>query len=169
MEFYSVSAQIIIVLLLALTIESKLKTANNVHPSALEKMLMRQNGIAIYLWACIGLLVSMLRLSDFSLWALQGGRVAVIFSISIMLIYLGLVIFLGQNDSAKTRTAAQLVLALSLAVAPLTLGLLFDPIVGYPFLLEDADAVILSIAFPLTAIPIWIALFKYRRNLARFL
>ncbi len=164
MEFYSVSAQIIIVLLLALTVESRFGARPDVHPSRLEKLVSRQNGIAIYLWACTGLLVSLLRLAGFNFWNLEGGKVAVMFSILTMLVYLGLLILLGESENTKTRTTYQLSLTTALALAPATLALWFEPRLGWAFTLKDADALILSLTFLVTAIPIGMAFFRNRKS-----
>lgn len=110
-DFYSVSAQIIVVLMLALSIE------RHIHKELLEKTLFgyvsRVNQVYVYTWSIIGLMVSLLHLAGFNFGWLNIGKVTVLVSIFVMLLLLISIYIMGAHqDELKKRGYATITLLL---------------------------------------------------------
>lgn len=85
-SFYSAAAQIIVVLLLALSIERR--TYSDLSDKTLYGHIARANQLYVYVWSIIGLSVALLHLADLNIGWLTVGETTVLVSIFITLVLL---------------------------------------------------------------------------------
>jgi hypothetical protein len=101
-DFYSVTAQIIVVMMLALSIERR------AHKELREKNLYgyvsRVHQVYVYVWSTIGLVVSLLHLAGFNFGWFGVGKLTVLVSIFVILLLLvGIYIMGSRQDELQKR------------------------------------------------------------------
>ena len=157
MDFYSTSAQIFVVLLLALTLQSGSSVNKNIlNEKSLGGSTLRLHQSLVYLWATIGIVVCLIKLADIKWQLLDGGKVIVFIVFAIIMIYLLLLPKISSIEDKYARDSAIIASFIVLVVVPPTL--LFR-LVPY-FYEKPLDNIFLLLALLLIAIITGFFLFR---------
>lgn len=148
-DFYAVSAQILVVLILALTIESKLSKVKTKIVQTWIGVITAFNQVAVYVWGTMGLIVSMFRLGEFSVIGNDGGKVAVLFSIATILTYLLSQLLINHSTEEKYKLSVGLVSLILFTAGPWVFS---DVLVNYAHPMDGILIVGVGIILSLIAI-----------------
>jgi len=123
MEFYSTTAGLIAILMLAFTIENKsTELKSKKHQKAFD-IISYQNQLSVFFWGSLGIAASLYKLSNVDLFGpFDGGMITILVSITVLLIYFLMQIIM-KNAKENKKLPALVVAFGSLMIVPLIVGI----------------------------------------------
>lgn len=159
MEYFSTTSQILVVLLLALTVEAQFGNRSTQNTVALDTSLMRLHQINALIWGIFGLLIALIRLSGYDLFNEAGGKITIFVSILYLLIYLvALLTYKGASTKESKYSIAVITFVFIALLAPL--GIEYINMIHF----RKFDAIAVQIAGWLTTISYAIFLLSNKRK-----